>query len=475
MRCFAGIDIGSTNIKCLSLNENGDIVYSKSLGTPILTLRGLKYFDIGKVDEIVDVFFKELKQIGTLVSVSFCSVGESVVPVKAGKSLENPLFWDEVIATSTTEERKIINHYAPFAVTGIKDNGLLSLDKILWCRRNASSNFEEADYFLPMASYQIYRKTGVVCWDYSLASRTNAYSPFTRQWQFPLLQKLGLEKLFGEIAPMGSICAEHDNIVYGLGGHDHITGLFGLYTILGEEQFIFDSMGTSSNITLVTTNLAAIQGNKTYSECGGGIVNGFIENQFIVMRGLRRYGSLISFWMKHFGLSSTDEAFKTINQEILKKIDDPLAFIMAVGGNFFESETLGNSQVNYYQLSLEATASQFVKSTYLYNALKTEQIIKNLIEFKGKGDLHHYCGGAAIKNNLFMEYKATTLGTQIHALDLHEICAFGAVCSGIIAAKANNVLETLRERFVQKKTFNPNPLLSDSITEGRKRYSTINF
>ena len=107
---------------------------------------GLAFFDLKQLDQLVDSF---IASVTDCISLGFSTIGETVVPVRHGKALYDAPMWNEQRITTNDAERSIIGQECPFEVTGLFQNGLLSLDKILWMRRNLPQ-VQEAETFLPM-------------------------------------------------------------------------------------------------------------------------------------------------------------------------------------------------------------------------------------------------------------------------------------------------------------------------------------
>ena len=467
-KCFAGIDIGSTNIKLVLVNEEGAVIHSASCPTPYV-YDPLKYFDLLAIDRIVDELVNQAKLLGKLVSVAFSSVGESVVPVKNGKALRNPLFHGEPGATSNLRERTIISKYSTYSKTGILPNAFLAIDKILWDYRN---NYERPEFFLPLSSYQVYRKTGCTTWCYSQASRSNAFVVFSKEWNTELFEALGIESP-GELGPYGMYCGEKEGIIYGLGGHDHITGLYGLFCITKSTELILDSMGTSSMVALLTNKPVTI--NSTYDSFGGGIVNGFNEGQYIIFRGLYMYGAIPAFWMKHFNYETADEDFYRVNQQILKNEGAPLAFTIRIGGNFYNDKRLKRGEIEYINIDDEVDIDRYVESAYAYNILKTMQLVKSIERFTDKSKVPYYCAGASINNDLFMNLKAASLNRPLICPNIKEISALGAACAGIQAAGELKIFDSMNERLSQSNKILPDQKFSGYVQKANKSYNTLEF
>lgn len=467
MKCYAGIDIGSTNIKLVVIDEKGDLCHKAISPTPYIQ-DSYRCFDVQAIDKVVDGMIEHAKPFGRLISVSFSSVGESVVPVKDGRALGNAVFHGE-LTQPTKEEEKIISKFSQYEKTGVISNGLLSLEKILWHHRN---NAEKPEQFLPFTSYKVYRKTGCSTWCYSQASRSNAYMVAEKRWNYELLEALGIDAP-GELGPHGMYCGEKDGILYGLGGHDHISALYGLFKITGTSEFFLDSMGTSNMIALLLNKPLAVQ--STYNPLGGGIVNGFDEGQSVLFRGLPLYGGFLAHWMKRFGYTVTNENIRAINRQIVENKEKALAFTAIIGGNFYHNKQLKLRDIEYPRIENNCSIDRYIESVYAYNTMKTVQLVTDLGSFSNNAAIPYYCAGAATSNEVLMGMKATALRRPIICPDVGEVSALGAVCAGVEAAGEREVFDYMKEKLASGNTVIPSERYAAFVNKARDSYRSVSF
>ena len=476
MRCYAGIDIGTTNCKAIIVGEDGKIICEKSFSTPIVVRDGHRFFDLKAIEAFSDSVEEEAAKYGRLVSMGFSSVGESTVPVGAdGAALDNPPLWNEVDITASEDERKIIGRYNSFFNLGISQNGLLALDKILYLKRKYPAIYWQARYFLPLTGYMAYRKTGEPVWDYSQALRSNAFSVHERRWESALLDQFGL-KDFGRIMPMGSLVGYGRNgVAYGLGGHDHITGLFGVAALHKEENkpFFYESMGTSAVLAMVVPYPESdFPSLRTYDPPEGSFIPGFSADSFILTRSFRRFGLLNSLWMNLSGMGSRHEAYEKVNNEILSREYKGLAFLAECDSDFIRGNTK-DGVLNYYHFDPSADAADLLQSTYLYlsvGACALEKALRSVCSLDG--DYAYFAGGAVTKDPVFMRFRATALGHPICCLGTSEISALGAVFVGIAAAGDTDASCALtREMNSGLRIVEPDSSLEPRIADAKEKYA----
>ncbi|MDD5744936.1 MAG: sugar kinase, partial [Mesotoga sp.] len=93
MKAYLGIDTGTTNMKCLVLGSNGNILEVMHEETPKKRIAGADYLDLEATRSIVDKFVSEASCQYSLGGMAFSSIGETVVPAYKGKALSDPLMW----------------------------------------------------------------------------------------------------------------------------------------------------------------------------------------------------------------------------------------------------------------------------------------------------------------------------------------------------------------------------------------------
>lgn len=465
MKSFAGIDIGTTNTKLLVVAEDGTILKCVSKPTPKTTHDGLAFFDLKQLDQLVDSF---IASVTDCISLGFSTIGETVVPVRHGKALYDAPMWNEQRITTNDAERSIIGQECPFEVTGLFQNGLLSLDKILWMRRNLPQ-VQEAETFLPMATYQVYRKTGCTIWEYSQACRSNMFVVHEKRWNDALLERFGMVNTCG-LGEMGTYGGEKDGIIYGIGGHDHQTGLYGLYASrCNAEPFFYYSMGTSAVLSLLVQGAESqFDGKKTYNPNGSAFIPGFETNQFVLTRSFRQFGSLMAMWGK-----IGDKQFEELNRDIEASFSPFLAFTMTCDGDLIVGNS-SNGEIDFYHFRSDATLPQLEEAVYLYLATVTSDMQADLSRFQNTGTKDFLTGGGVCKNTLFMKYLATALNHAIVFPDIAEISALGGVCVGIKACgKDKEMFPRLNKQIYTTETIEPQPALEGRIALARDAYATL--
>lgn len=162
---------------------------------------------------------------------------------------------------SAAEPATLLNQtgtaYERFIRTGIYPSFKCSLAKLLWLQVRDAAVLNGA-IWLSVADYVVYRLTGEIATDYSLAGRTYAFSLTQADWDAEWLAQFGLSlalfphpvaagTLIGTVRP--SAQAETGlpvGTAVTIAGHDHVCAAFAAGAV--EPGQVFDSMGTAETL-----------------------------------------------------------------------------------------------------------------------------------------------------------------------------------------------------------------------------------
>lgn len=457
MDSYLGFDIGTTNMKCLVLSEEGTILSVLKEPTPKVKTNNITYFDLKKIENFVDSSLCFLKTKYTIKTIGFSTIGETVVSIKNGKAIYNPPLWNEREVTSTEEERKIIRKYAKPEISGANFKPLFSINKILWMKRNIKE-VENADLFLPLSSYLSFIKTGVASYDYSQASRTGLFDIYKKTWIEDLLDIFSVS-LPSSILPLGSNVGEKEKITYGLGGHDHIVGFFAITNTFKEnnKSLYYSSMGTSEVLaTLIEEEKASLFTPRDTAYFSPS----FIPSFFIATRSFRNFGSTMERMRERTNFTSD---FSLINKKIESLNSTSPSTIISTNGDFL----FGGKQEEDLKIIREKEGTrdeEIMESCYLYLGVVTEMMRRNIEkEYKKNKDFIFAIGGGVTKNPLFLSYLSSSLSSPLYMLETEEISALGAAMVGM---KAKN----LKIEKIGKRIIYPDSKYTKIINETAKRY-----
>jgi xylulokinase len=124
---------------------------------------------------------------------------EAVVPIsEKGEELYNSIIWlDNRTLPQTHRIMELISKEKVLSVTGVLITPIYSASKIFWLKENIPEVYEKTACFLCAKDYIIYKLTGQMVTDYSMASRTMLFDIKKRAWSDMICSALSIsaEKL----------------------------------------------------------------------------------------------------------------------------------------------------------------------------------------------------------------------------------------------------------------------------------------
>lgn len=262
MNVYAGIDIGTTNIKTAVFDGNGNQLAYYSVPNKIVhPLETWSEFDPAEVWKAVKICLKEvreqLEEDMRISSIGVSSLGESGVLLdKEGNALTNFIAWyDRRSKEEFCSLLYRIDSKKFFQITGQIPSEKYGLSKLMWQKKYAPMQYEKAKHWLSMEDYVLFCLTGRYATDYSMAARTMAFDIRKLQWSQEITQAADIDiELFPPAYPGGTVIgeilpdvAEQTGMDNGIrvctGGHDHACAAVAVNIF--EEGVVLDSMGTA--------------------------------------------------------------------------------------------------------------------------------------------------------------------------------------------------------------------------------------
>lgn len=208
MALTLGIDLGTSGVRALAVDEAGTVVAESSRSYPLLTPRPgwteqrPEDWLAGTVDAL-----KEL--VGQLAGQEIAALGLSgqmhgMVPLDAqGEVIRPALLWnDQRTGAAVAELDAAVPRETLIARTGNPAITGFQLPKVLWLRQAEPENFARLRQVLLPKDYLGFALTGVLAAEPSDASGTNCFEIARKVWDTEVLGALGLTTaLFPDIIP----------------------------------------------------------------------------------------------------------------------------------------------------------------------------------------------------------------------------------------------------------------------------------
>ncbi|MBV8213985.1 MAG: hypothetical protein JOZ08_12290 [Verrucomicrobia bacterium] len=326
-----GLDVGTTNIKCLALDSRGKILFQADERTPLSHPKpGWTDFDPEPIWEgvcrTIQTVIGKIESPERIKGIAVAGVAESLFPIdKAGRSLGPAIAWFDL---RTTEEsawlRDRIGYDRLFQISGLNPDPMFGLCKLLWVKNHQPELFAKAARWLHLADYIAYRLSNIPATDPSLACRTLAYNLAKGAWETELLTEVGIDAgtfppilrsgtLLGPVTPAA---AKETNLpatcAVCVGAHDQLSGTFAVSGLAKEA--VTDSLGTSATILAVAEKPIFSRALPDHGLAQGAVW--IDEPVFYLTGGLFTAGAAIEWFQQQLGgkadfATLTDEAAGT--------------------------------------------------------------------------------------------------------------------------------------------------------------------
>ncbi len=266
-----GVDIGTTHCKAGTFDLAGAVIRLASRPTPTgRTAEGHPYHDPealwGAVIAVIrEVLANTPERCVEVVGVAGMAEAGLLVDVADGTPRTEILPWFD--PRSTEQIESIVRESDPWSLfrrTGLRPSFKYGLSKILW-QRQRSPDIISGAVWLSVPDYIVYRLTGRMVTDPTLAARTYAYDLTEGAWDTAWIRHFDLDSaLFPEVhasgTPAGNVtpsAAQTTGLRLGtpvaVSGHDHICTL--LAAGIAAPGPVLDSIGTAESVLGVLDGL----------------------------------------------------------------------------------------------------------------------------------------------------------------------------------------------------------------------------
>ena len=475
MAWYIGIDIGTTNIKATAFSpESGVQAQPVSIPTP-------RYYpspDCENYELDAEALWKTAlgvlqKLLASLPSeevrgISVSSLGESGVLVNSAvQPLCKAISWfDPRSQAEALELDRRLGRQKIYQITGQLSSYKFGITKLLWTRTNLPEVYSEAAMWLPINSYILYKLSGEIACDYSIAARTMAFDIRSLSWSEEMLQAAGIKPDFfpkavpggtsiGKILPsIANLLHLPHNVHICTGGHDHACAAVGTGAI--SNGCVLDSMGTSEATMMafdhcITSEALYNAQVNIYPHCS--------PTLYRAMTSMQACGASINWFLEGIGASIADEACRMKThpavhlQNIAKAAPDSPEFhyfpflrgsqnMPDSGGVFFGFRD-SHGLPDFAKALLDGLCCEF---TYL--------LLKAAEQFGTMPRSITAVGGPA-QSDYFVRRKADISGIPVIRPSSQEAACFGAALLASIGCGDASFEQAAQSALVQESCFEP--------------------
>ncbi|MPM66823.1 Xylulose kinase [bioreactor metagenome] len=475
---YIGIDLGTSSVKLLLMDESGAIKNIVSKDYPLFFPKNgwseqnpQHWYDqsIEGIKELVEPFDKS-----QVAGISFGGQMHGLVVLDKNDNIIRPaILWNDGRTGKETEYlnnvigKKTLSHYtANIAFAGF------TAPKILWMRNNEPENFAKIEKIMLPKDYLAYKLSNTFCTDVSDASGMLLFDVENKCWSAEMMKICGvkenqLPKIFESYEVVGNLTKEvakelglKEDVKIIAGGGDNAAAAIGTGTVGNGMCNI--SLGTSGTVFIASEKFGVDDNNALHSFAHA-------DGKYHLMGCMLSAGSCNKWWIEE--ILQTKEYNNELNniKELGKNKVFFLPYLMGERSPHNDPDARGC----FIGMSMDTTReqmSQAVLEGVAFALRDSFEVAKSLgIEI----DSTKICGGGA-KSKIWVEIIANVLNVNVEKIEVEEGPALGAAILAAVGCKEFESVKDATDKIVKVvNTVKPDPELVSLYDNAYKKFKGI--
>jgi xylulokinase len=479
---YLGIDLGTSSVKVLVINQDNKIIGDASREYPVSYPKE-KWAEQDPTDwwtetknAIKDVVKKYDIPKDGIKSMSFSGQMHGLVALDGNNDVLTPaILWCD----NRTEEEceDITNHFGQDKLSEYTGNKALTgftAPKILWVKKNLPEVFQQIRHIMLPKDYVSFKLTGNYSTDVSDASGMLLLDVKNRTWSKEMLDYLGIEesmlpKLYESYQVCGNVTPSvleelglEGEIVVAAGAGDQAAGAVGTGTVV--EGIVSVTLGTSGVVFAAHEEYAHDQENRLHAFCHA---NGKYHSMGVMLSA----ASCLKWWVdtvqKGMNFEDLLEEATTIESE-----DKNLVFLPYLMGErtpYADPDAKG-AFVGMTMLTNRGHMTKAVLEGVSYGLKDSMEILKDIdVPIK---EVRVIGGGA--KSPLWKQILADMFAVEIQEINTNQGGALGAAILGAVGAgHFKDVAQGCEAMIKVTNTVKPNPEKKAYYDEKYQRFTKL--
>lgn len=475
MTMLLGLDVGTSRIKALLYDaQAGRVVATGERPTPVAHPRP-EWTDF-PADEVWQAVVGAVRDLASshaavaqVAAVAVSSLGEAGVPLDgAGRPLAPFIAWFDP-RTQPQAERwdRLVAPERIYRITGQRMEYTLGANKWLWWREAEPARAATARHWLSMADWILYRLSGEMATDYTLAARTGLFDQRARAWSAELLSVAEMPAALlptavpsaTAIGRVHASAAQATGLPEGAwvvtGGHDHLCAALAGGAIAPGTAL--DSTGTA---TSVVVPVARYLGDTIPWQSGLACYAHTAPGLYVVRAGLKSAGGAVAWLVRTlWGSEPGEEAWATLLAEAAQAEGSRsgLFWMPAFLGTGTPDGDYG-AHAALVGLTPQHTRGDILRALLEALAFWLRRNLDALEELTGQRLATVRLMGGSTRLELLTQLKATISGRPIHVPEIVEGSALGAaLLAGIGCGAFHSAEEAFASLRLRERTYPPDP------------------
>ena len=478
MKYYIGVDLGTSAVKLLLMNDKGAIEKIVSREYPLYFPRpgwsqqNPEDWWNGTVEGIREL----ISGIdGNLVAgISFGGQMHGLVILDEADQVIRPaILWNDGRTAAQTDylnqvvgKEALARNTANIAFAGF------TAPKLLWVREQEPENFVRIAKIMLPKDYLAYRMTGVFCTDYSDASGMLLLDVKNRCWSEEMLKTCGVRKeqmprLYESYEKVGTLKPEvagqlglSCDCLVAAGAGDNAAAAVGTGTV-GEGKCNL-SLGTSGTIFISSDNFRMDSHNALHAFAHA-------DGHYHLMGCMLSAASCNKWWMEE--IIQTEDYAK--EQEKIGTLGENHVYFLPYLMGERSPHNDPNARGTFIGLTMDTTRAQMTQAVLEGVAFAIRDSFEVARSLGISIDRTMICGGGA-KSPLWKKIMANVLNIQVDVPQIEEGPAMGAA---MLAAVADGTFASVKEAadcvVRVKETISPDPALAAAYDRQYRKFAQI--
>ncbi|MBE4906882.1 gluconokinase [Bacillus luteolus] len=457
-----GLDIGTTSVKAVAFTRNGVAIAEQEVEYPLHTPHPswaeqdplvIEKATIEVIRSLIDSHSIDTAQ---LFAIGLSSAMHSLICMDSnGEPLSPSITWADGRAAEQASRLRE-NGLHIYQATGTPIHPMSPLVKLIWMKENNYEPYKNADKFVSIKEFLLYRWFGSTVVDYAIASATGLFDLHKHQWNKDSLKLAGIseEKLFRPVPPTEVLTGiDRDiamkaglpfDIPFVIGASDGPLANLGIGAINPGEVAI--TIGTSGAIRQIVSSPKTDELQQTFCYS-------FTETHSLI-GGPTNNGGIVFRWLRDTFGGNENYASLTALAEKVVPGSEGLIFLPYLNG---ERAPMWNSRVrgNLHGLSLRHGKEHIIRAGLegvIYSVYHVGQALERLA---GPPQKILASGGFA-RSSLWLQMLADVFNQEVEVPISHQSSAWGAAWLALKGIGEVSDLTSIKESIPMQGSFTPN-------------------
>lgn len=426
---YIGIDLGTSSVKLLLMEKNGNVIKTISKDYPLNFVKETwieqnpEYWFNSVYDGLKEIIIGYEKSI---LALSFSGQMHGLVMLDNEDKIIRPaILWCDqrtekecVYLNEKIGKENLLKNTGNIALTGF------TLPKILWIKENEPENFSKISKVMLPKDYIAYKLSGIFATDVSDASGMLILDVKNRKWSAKMIEISGLKeenfaKVYESYEKIGSIKKEfseklglNENVKIIIGGGDQAIGAIGVGVV--NDDYISVALGTSGVVFANNSKYIHDKKGRLHSFCHA-------SGRYHQMGVILSAASCLKWWVEEINKTSD---YETIIKEAEKSEAQNLYFLPYLVGERTPHNDI-NIRGSFIGLNINHNRGDMTKAVLEGVAFALRDSYEILKEMNIKSKTIRLSGGGA-KNILWREIICNIFNLKTEVVNSLEGPAFGA-------------------------------------------------